>query len=129
MGMFDHYQPKPDISCPICGAAKLEWQGKDGPSALFVWEQGRPTPVDQRVDGDCKGLPEATMKARLPIRFEISAECRCPTPLMAVGTASDGVWTQTELLNPRNAIPYATESEREFRKRLATLAKHPGHAG
>ena len=32
------------------GKAELLWQGKDGPCALFVWEQGQSAPVEQLVE-------------------------------------------------------------------------------
>ena len=90
-GMFDHYHPKPALLCPICGASGLEWQGKDGPCALFVWEQGQAAPVDHRVDDECKISLDDRAEIRLPIRFEIYAKCRCPTFLAAVGVVADGV--------------------------------------
>jgi hypothetical protein len=127
--MFDYYRPKPDIQCPVCGAAGLEWQGKSRPCALFVWEQGQAAPVDQLVDDECKISSEARGEVRLPVRFEIYAGCRCPTSLDAVGLTEHGVWTRTELLSPMNAVAYPHESDREFRKRLAAFAEHPGHAG
>ena len=129
MGMFDHYRPKPEIACPVCGASQLEWQGKDGPCALFVWEQGQIAPVDQMASDDCKLPPEKREAWRLPARFEIYARCRCPTFLAAVGVTERGVWTRTELLSPTNAVAYPDESERQFKKRLAAFREHPGHAG
>ena len=127
--MFDHYRPKPDLQCPVCGALGVDWQGKDGPCGLFVWEQGQAAPVDQRVDDECKISAQARAEFRLPARFQIYSDCRCPTSFDAVGFTEQGVWTRTELLNPANAIASPYESEREFRNRLAVLAKHPGHAG
>jgi hypothetical protein len=129
MGMFDHYRPKPDIGCPICGASGLEWQGKDGPCALFVWEQGQAAPVDQLVPMECAISHKERAKVRLPIRFEIYAKCQCPTFLNAVGVTERGVWIRTELLTAANALAYPHESGRQFRKRQAAYGKHPGHAG
>lgn len=129
MGMFDYYRPKPDLACSVCGASVLEWQGTDGPCALFVWEQGQSAPVDQLVEDECKISQEDRVEARLPVRFEIYAECRCPTYLVAIGFTEQELWMQTELLSPTNALAYPYESEREFRKRLAALAEHSGHAG
>ena len=129
MGMFDHYRPKPGISCSACGASELEWQGKDGPCALFVWEQGQSAPIDQLVDDECKLPPDDRAKHRLPPRFEIHASCRCPTLLDAVGVTEHGIWTRTELLGPTNAVAYPHESDREFKKRLASFEERPGHAG
>lgn len=127
MGMFGYYIPKPDVSCPACGASNLEWQGKDGPRGLFVWQQGQAAPVDQKVDEECAISLEARAEYRLPSRFEIYTDCDCPTFLTAVGTTEAGAWTRTELLTPTNAVAYPGESEREFRKRLAAYAAHPGH--
>jgi hypothetical protein len=129
MGMFDHYRPKPGFVCSVCRASHLEWQGKEGPCALFVWEQGTSAPVDQLAEDECKISWEERAGFQLPVRFEIYAECSCPTLLYAVGFTEDGVWTRTELLSPANAVPYPHESECEFRKRVAALAEHPGHAG
>jgi hypothetical protein len=126
--MFDYYRPKQDLSCSVCGASRLEWQGKSGPCALFVWQQEQPAPVDQLVDAECKISNGERAEIRLPARFEIYAECECPTFLEAVGFTEYGIWTQTELLSPTNAVAYPHENEREFRKRLAALAEHPGHA-
>ncbi len=128
MGMFDTYIPKPDLPCPVCGASHLEWQSRDGPRALFVWEQGRPAPAGQRVVDESVVSPKARAEIRLPERFEIYATCACPTFLNAVGFTEDGVWTRTELLSAANAVAYHHESEREFRKRLAALAEHLGHS-
>jgi hypothetical protein len=129
MGMFDHYRPKPELVCPVCGVSDPEWQGKDGPCALFVWEQGQSAPVDQLVDDECKISPEDRAEIRLPARFEIYTDCRCPTSLDAVGFTEHGVWTRTELLSPTNAVAYPDENEGEFRKRLAAFVEHPGHRG
>ena len=129
MGMFDYYRPKPDLPCSVCGATQLEWQGKDGPGALFVWEQGQPSPIDQLADDECKISPEDRAAVCLPARFEIYAKCGCPTFLGAVGFTEYGVWTRTELLTATNAIAYPDESERQFRKRLAAYVEHSGHTG
>ena len=97
--------------------------------ALFVWEQGQSAPTDQLVDDECKISFDDRAEVRLPVRFEIYAECGCPTYLQAAGITEHGVWTRVELLSPTNALAYPHEGEREFRKRLAAFAEHPGHAG
>ena len=127
MGLFDHYRPTPDLACPVCQASQLEWQGKHGPCGLFVWQQGHAAPIDQLVDDDCQLSQAERAAKRLPTRFEIYAQCQCPTFLYAVGTVESGVWQRTELLSAVNAVPYTDESEREFKQRLAGLAKHSGH--
>ena len=129
MGMFDYYRPKPEIACPVCAVSGLEWQGKQGPCALFVWEQGQAGPVDQIMDDDWKISLQQRTEHRLPARFELYARCHCSTFLTAVGFTQEGLWARTELLSPDNAVAYADESEREFRNRLAAIARHPGHTG
>jgi hypothetical protein len=128
MGMFDHYRPKPDLKCPVCGTARLEWQGKDGPCGLFLWEQGHAAPVDQLVDDQWKISKEDLAKVRLPKRFEIYAQCQCSTFVSIVGFVEEGVWTRSEILDQANAVAYPGESESEFKERLLTLPKLPGHA-
>lgn len=44
MGMFDWYVPKPVPSCPKCGSAFADWQGKGGACDLFEWVQGHADP-------------------------------------------------------------------------------------
>lgn len=67
MGMFDHYRPIPDVRCPVCGADGLDWQGKGGPSARLVWEQGQESPLDQRVDDECR-ITDARVGSSTPVR-------------------------------------------------------------
>jgi len=54
MGMLDWYRPVPDLACPVCGTPLREWQGKEGPCGLFVWQQGEIAPIDQVVDEECR---------------------------------------------------------------------------
>ena len=75
MGMFDDYIPEPPLTCRACSALLDGFQGKDGPCAMLVWGQGAATPVDQRVDEDCKLAPEKIHAFRLPSRFEIRTQC------------------------------------------------------
>lgn len=66
MGMFDYFVPNPPIECQFCGSPTIGWQGKHwGGSGLFVWEQGHISPVDQRVDDDCRLPPERLATRRL----------------------------------------------------------------
>src|SRR4051794_31429781 len=71
MGMFDWYEPKPPIASPTTGRPLTEWQGKDGPCALFVWVQGQCAPVDQLASDDAKILDEQRAAFRLPDHFLI----------------------------------------------------------
>jgi hypothetical protein len=47
--MFAWYKPEGEMKCPVCDVALLEWQGKDGPSALFVWRENVAFPVAQEA--------------------------------------------------------------------------------
>jgi len=123
VGLFDYYRPTPDIECPVCGQSDLEWQGTDGPCALLLWAQGQAAPIDQLVEEECQANRDQRNAFRLPARFEIFADCHCPTSLAAVGVTEQDVWTHTELLSPRNAVAYPHESERQFQQRLAHLAR------
>ena len=49
MGMFDTYKPAKGHKCPVCDEELLEWQGKDGPCALFVWSEGVPGAFHQEA--------------------------------------------------------------------------------
>ncbi len=126
--MFDYFRPLPDIACPVCEQAGLEWHGTDGPCALLVWVQGQAAPVDQMAPEECRVSPERRESFRLPARFEINTDCRCPTALAAVGVTEHGTWTKTELLNPLNAVAYPHENERDFQRRRQSLAERTRHA-
>jgi hypothetical protein len=90
MGMFDTYFPRPPLSCPRCGAQLDDFQGKDGPRALFVWLQGVAAPSDQATDDDCKLPVEQREAFRLPAQrsfsvaalFARSASCRTSSRAM-----------------------------------------------
>jgi len=101
MGMYDQYEPVPQIECPVCRVPLVEWQGKEGPCAIFIWRQGVAGPVDQPIDEECR-LPEAERSLwRLPKEFciysydcglhRVSAEC----------AAAEGVWTTTRVTDCR----------------------------
>ena len=99
MGMFDWYKPQPDVSCPVCRAVLREWQGKDGPCALFVWEQGMQSPVDQPVDDDARLPSEKLAVWRLPSSFRIYAYCGCGERVEAEGRCRDETWRDTHVKN------------------------------
>ena len=98
MGMFDWYKPEPLLSCPTCNATLREWQGKDGPCGLFVWQQGRLSPIDQEASDDVKLDRESIGRKRLPKQFQIySYDCPNHAPIRANCETKDGVWTETEI--------------------------------
>lgn len=97
MGMFDYFHPVGVTQCPIDGHALNEWQGKDGPCALFLWEQGQRHPVDQPIDQECRLSPEQWRQFTLPERFVIYSY-DCPDhPIIARCTTEEGVWTATSI--------------------------------
>lgn len=98
MGMFDWYRPKGTQQCPHCDAELKEWQSKDGPCALLVWEQGQLVPVDQAVDEESRLEDDRLGKFRLPEHFEIySYDCDKHAPTFASCDCENGVWTKMEI--------------------------------
>ena len=95
--MFDYHEPVPVLVCPRCGAELREWQGKDGPSALFVWRQRERYPIDQRAGDSIE--PENRLRFQLPRRFTISTNC-CSREFLidAVGEAPAGTWLTTAVV-------------------------------
>ena len=95
MGMFDNYNPKPSLDCPKCGATLDGWQGKDGPSLLFRWEQGKKHPDDEMQ------VAEVNMETyTLPESFEIYTSCsKCKLWVEAHCTGKKYIWTNTDIKN------------------------------
>ena len=122
MGLFDYYQPRPEIACPFCGKELTDWQGKDGPCALFVWRQGVVAPIDQPVSDDARLDPETMARITLPTSFMIYAYC-CGQkyPVEASCSAPAGVWTGLELVTAKNATQRKHETRAAFKARLKWL--------
>ena len=96
MGLFDYYRPAHRLTCPICGAELAEWQGKDGPNALFVWAEGVASPVEQLVPSEVQADADKRAAFRLPRRFAIySHGCKQHQPVDADCETVDGVWCTT----------------------------------
>ncbi|MEM1415065.1 MAG: CPCC family cysteine-rich protein [Myxococcota bacterium] len=95
MGMFDVYEPKPELLCARCAKPLRRWQGKDGPCGLWIWRQGEAWPVGQQCDPQWRS---SEMPPPLPERFSLAASC-CRW-VEAVGETTDGVWTHTRRLTP-----------------------------
>jgi hypothetical protein len=99
MGMFDWYKPLGNIECPVCGVGLEQWQGKDGPNALFVWNEGEGSPVDQPIDEDARISEEARRTLRLPEEFEIySYDCDRHRVWLKCRTR-DGIWSETNIVS------------------------------
>jgi hypothetical protein len=96
--MFDCYEPE-DITCPRCGSLIESWQGKCGPCQLVTWRQGIGNPVDQMRAPEFRIPNEQLQDWRLPASFRIYASCpNCDLWCPARGACTDGIWTQTRLL-------------------------------
>lgn len=124
MGLFDYYEPISSYACPVCGTPQLEWQGKSGPCGLFVFREGVPGAVEQRVDDDCRLPVEELSNQRLPDEFFIYAhDCDCLffTELRCI--ASDGVWQSSELFTGSAAdlAQRGPERREQWRARLRWL--------
>ena len=101
MGLFDWYQPRPELPCPRCGAVLDNWQGKDGPSRLFRWTQGCASPTDQLIDEDVALDVEARARFRLPDEFDFYVTCdSCKLSVDAHGSAEAGVWSRIDVVRP-----------------------------
>ncbi len=118
MGMFDSYKPSSNLNCPVCGEKLAQWQGKNGPCALFVWQEGSASPIDQQA-GDTNCSIEQRASNRLPKEFEIySYDCNCPYPNEAICTTEDGIWSKTAIVNSNNILQKKHERKSEFKLRL-----------
>ena len=120
MGMFDWYEPDPPLACPVCGQALSEWQGKDGPCALFVWRQGYAAPLRQCVDAEIRLSDDELKHWCLPAEFWIgSSDCACPFEVVAIGRTEHGIWTSTDLITAENARQLSHERRGDFKVRLS----------
>jgi len=101
--MFDWYKPTDTYHCPKCGTKLTEWQGKDGPCALFVWKQGIRNPVDQKVeDEELQWSDEKKSQFTLPGSFVIySYDCPGHQPVEAECSCVDGVWSSTKIIRTK----------------------------
>ena len=97
MSMFDRYRPSGTLVCPACRTSLSEWQGKDGPCALYIWQQGIAAPIDQDCDDECRGSAELMAASRLPESFTIYSD-DCGRHFVAASCRShDGIWLETHL--------------------------------
>jgi hypothetical protein len=117
MGMYDWYIPIPKLSCPVCGRELLEWQGKDGPCALFTWKQWKSAAIDQKAGENNISESERAL-VQLPSTFRMySNDCNCPYPVEAFGYCIDGIWKSTSLVMAENASHKKYERKEGWRKR------------
>jgi hypothetical protein len=96
MGMFDYFEPADSHRCSSCGRPLQDFQGKDGPCGLFVWQQGRAEPARQEVDAECMLSAQQASALRLPRTFEFYAFCdACDQRTWFVGQCTGDVWSET----------------------------------
>ncbi len=102
MSMFDWYKFTENPRCPKCGTELKEWQGKDGPCALFVWEQGKSNPISQEIEDDeIRWSDEDLQRFFLPDSFTIySYDCEKHQPIIAECKCIDGVWLDFKFIQP-----------------------------
>jgi hypothetical protein len=103
MGMFDLYLPAGPPTCPIDGISLVNWQGKDGPNALLVWQEGYKHPASQAVSEEVRLSGVELKKFTLPDTFHISST-DCAHFWLATCTTRDGVWSSTEIQVPGRDI-------------------------
>ena len=94
--MFDYYQPTEQFVCGECGLP-LEWQGKDGPNAPFVWRQGEAAPIDQPIVEESRMDPVRRATYRLPPTFRLKGFCERHHITEATGRCDGEVWTEIDV--------------------------------
>jgi len=128
MGMCDWYEPRGAFSCLVCGGGLREWQGTDGPCALFVFREGQAGAVDQRFDDEV-GMPKDELRSvELPADFQIcSYDCGCPYPTTLKCACVEGKWSSTSMFT---GTPEDREQgvapKAEWKRRLAWLDGRKG---
>lgn len=124
MGMFDIYIPRPQILCPRCSQALSDWQGKNGPCALLVFEQGAFGATRQEIPDECKCLSAEQLRAfRLGEHFLIYTSC-CGYWYEAECTSHEGRWNESKLTGSRGCI-HTTSRRQKKHDRWAPLLKRP----
>src|SRR5689334_15665605 len=100
MSMFDTYRPAGTKHCPVCGTKLENWQGKDGPCALFIWVEGMRSPLGQEIEDEEVKWPEGDLgRFSLPEKFIIySYDCPSHQPVEAECSCVDGIWSKTSIL-------------------------------
>ena len=100
MGMFDWYKPAGNFKCPKCSKLLESWQGKDGPCLLLVWREGVKHPIEHRVDEGVRFATESLGDFALPKQFRLYTLCCDLRMHYAIGFCHNGVWSETQLLDP-----------------------------
>ena len=101
MGMFDVYEPVPELTCPSCSTPLRNWHGKEGPRVCFVFRQGESDAIGTALDGPPEYRKLHGEPVRLPPAFRIySHDCPRHRPIYALCGSEEGVWTRTEVIPP-----------------------------
>ena len=115
MGLYDNFIPDPPINCLTCGGSLSAWQGKPSSgSALFVWKQGIPHPINQNCDEGVRLAEEKRNDLRLPKTFCLyGATCKdcgyCFPGSKVVGYCEHGVWAKT-IVEPAHTASLVEEN-------------------
>ena len=101
MGMFDVYEPEPELTCPSCSTLLRDWHGKEGPRLCLVFRQGEPDAVGTALDGPPEYRKLCGEPIRLPPAFRIySHDCPRHRPIYALCGSEEGVWKRIEIIPP-----------------------------
>ncbi len=111
MGMFDCYEPVPELHCPKPSCRQLlgAWQGKGGPCNLLTWRQGERDPARDDFGSKRLVLPDGPL--------EIYTTCEhCGLWVDAECIVENGIWTTTRVDQPVAATRTIGEIAREIEK-------------
>jgi hypothetical protein len=123
MGMFDYYAPAGTLQCPIDNYPLVDWQGKEGPCALFLWREGVAAPSHERITEESRLSDTQLQEIRLPPIFTIySYDCPVHSPLTATCTSVEGVWSTTKV----HKLGVYTRDDDELRQALRAVAAAQG---
>ena len=96
--MHDYYNPIPELIDPNTNEVLEDWQGKDGPCALFIWEQNKINPIDQFGDEDIKLSKDELNNFYLPKKFIIYTTNSKGDFLFANCECKNKIWKKTKLI-------------------------------
>lgn len=100
-GMFDVYEPVPELICPSCLMPLKEWRGKEGPRLGLVFRQGATDAIGPALEGPPEHRTQHGDPARLPPVFRIyTHDCPRHRPVYALCRTEAGAWTRTEVIPP-----------------------------
>jgi len=99
MGMFDTFEPSPEVACSWCGGRLVTCQGKEGPNSLLIWRQHDRYPRQDPTVAAESLLDNARLESFvLPQEFHFLGFCEKDETTQLVGHCTDGVWDRTEVV-------------------------------